>query len=731
MADGDRVGTTAKAAGRRVSGPVHAVPPPPVQPAVHERPPSRPFRAGPARAASAAAETQRESVGRQSAGSFLLKRDTALTIPFPYSGSINQPTVGGQGDAILQAGNWYAAASTDNGGSFRFISPYETFPAAPFSFSGGFCCDQRVTQDPTRDLVVWVLSYLPTGRGPTDTNGIRLAIAHGAADVGSNTWDVHDLTPADFGFSLGTWLDYPQVEVSANYLYLTANVFDTGNFFQIGTVIGRIPLAALSSNSPYTLDAFSTVQFADVSPVSGATTAMYFGSVTGTGTIGVVAWPETAIVPTRATVGGLAFTAGGQFSCPGPDGLDPGGRGLARMQTGWITPTELGFMWHSGQGFGRPYPFVRSVILNPATLAVIAEPDIWSNARAYLYPYVAVNARGHLGGQVSALGGDTMPAMNALIRDSLSPNVVTSGWELHEVGASTHGTAGRWGDYAGAVTHEKYPNTWLAGGHLQEGGSADGDSRPHNLWFMREQDDPGGPAFGTPTPTRTASATPGPPTSTRTPSPTATVTRTPSPTPIPVGGRGFTLQSGSGGIRLSWQPGQGQSGYVIARLGSLPAVLPLAGPLPADATGAQDLTGSLLGGTVCYVLVPTGVTPPVVSDLLCAAPNTHSAVGGPQVVSIRLNQSNTATLGWTAPAFGAPTGYLVYTLGDTLATPMLLSANATGASIPISGATCFLVLALTGTTATGTSDVVCAVPGAATRAASSPATIAPSTSRNS
>ncbi len=56
--------------------------------------------------------------------------------------------------------------------------------------------------------------------------------------------------------------------------------------------------------------------------------------------------------------------------------------------------------------------------------------------------------------------------------------------------ASTHGTAGRWGDYNGAMTHEKYPTTWLGGGHVQNGGSGNANAQPHNFWFMRERDAP-------------------------------------------------------------------------------------------------------------------------------------------------------------------------------------------------------------------------------------------------
>jgi hypothetical protein len=300
--------------------------------------------------------------------------------------------------------------------------------------------------------------------------------------------------------------------------------------------------------------------------------------------------------------------------------------------------------------------------------------------------------------------------MTVIIRDPFSPDLTSSGWELHAVGSSTHGTAGRWGDYSGTAAHETYPNTWIAGGHLQEGGSADMHARPHNLWFMREQDDPGGPPFGTPTPTRT----PASPTATPTRTPTATVTPTPSPTRAPVGGRGLTLQAGPDGIRLTWLPGQGQTGYVVYRHSAVPAVLPVLGPLPAEATTFLDPTARFLSGAVCYVLIPTGVDPPVISDVLCVVRNTRSPIGGPQQVAIRLDQSSTATLTWSGPLFGGQTGYQLFPLGDTPTAPLLLPGSATSASVAMNGPTCYLLIVLSGTTAIGTGDIVCGIPGAAT-----------------
>ncbi|HEX3530599.1 MAG TPA: hypothetical protein VH988_26350, partial [Thermoanaerobaculia bacterium] len=283
----------------------------------------------------------------------------------------------------------------------------------------------------------------------------------------------------------------------ANDLYFTTNIFSgTGAFY--GALVVRMPLAQLDAGSPLTVSSYLTTTFGSIMAVPGAAaegsrpgrTTMYFASIYSSTSLKVLSWPEASPSPTVSDVTGLATTNGSSSSiCTGPDGLNPCARANARSQTGWITDTELGIMWTSAQnGAARPYPYTRVAILNPSTLAVISQPDIYSTTSAWLYPAVSVNERGHLGGVIDNLGGNTLPTLRALIRDDLSPDPVTSGWETYAVATSTNGTSGRWGDYNGTMPHEKYPRTWLAVGHVQNGNSADSGSQTHNFWFGRERD---------------------------------------------------------------------------------------------------------------------------------------------------------------------------------------------------------------------------------------------------
>jgi len=430
-------------------------------------------------------------------GSLVLLRDSTMA-PGGFVSNVNEPNVGSQGDGIFTTHNWYSEVSTNNGGSFSFISPFSTFPSSPAAFSAGFCCDQRVAQDSSRNLVFWLLQYIKNGTTSTSTNGIRLAVAHGQAGLASNSWSYYDFTPAMFGLPAGTWFDFPHLQASASFLYFTTNIFTTTSDSYYGALVVRVSLAQLDSGAAVTPNFLAVVgSYGSIAPVNGAAaegsrpgkTTMYFASVDSSTSIRVLTWPEATTTIAVSSVSGLATSTFSTFVCPGPDGLDPCTRANVRVQTGWITNTELGFMWNSAQsGAARPYPYVRTVILNPSTLAVISQPDIFSATNAWLYPALSVNERGHLAGTLDHLGGNIFPTMTALVRDDFSADPVTSGWEVYTVAASNSGSAGRYGDYNGTTPHEKYPTTWLAAGHVQIGGSGNGNSVTHNYWFGRERD---------------------------------------------------------------------------------------------------------------------------------------------------------------------------------------------------------------------------------------------------
>lgn len=502
----EKMGTVEGLPSHRVRGPLYAQAPPPPPgegpEELEEEQPGAPviedaFTIPSEQTATTESATPVEG---EAPGTFTILRNSAVTPNNGFISSVNEPSVGSQGDGIFTTFNWYAAISTNNGSSVSYVSPFTTFPNSPSAFSAGFCCDQRAAQDSSRNLVFWFLQYIKTGSTSTSTNGVRLALAHGQAGLAANSWTYYDFTPANFSLPAGTWLDFPHMQVSANYLYFTSNIFNTAGDSYFGALIARLPLSQLDSGSPLTFNFFTVVgSYGSIMPVNGASaegtrpgrTTMYFAAVNSTTSIKVLTWPESSTTITISTVSGLASSGSSGFTCPGPGGLDPCTRASLRMQTGWITDSELGLMWNSSQnGASRPYPYIRAAILNPTTLAVLSQPDIYNTTNAWLYPAISVNERGHLGGTADFLGGNQLPSIGALIRDDFSPDLTTTGWEAYSIAIGTAGTSGRYGDYNGAMPHEKYPKTWLAVGHRQVGGSADSNSVTHNYWFSRERDNP-------------------------------------------------------------------------------------------------------------------------------------------------------------------------------------------------------------------------------------------------
>jgi hypothetical protein len=184
--------------------------------------------------------------------------------------------------------------------------------------------------------------------------------------------------------------------------------------------------------------------------------------------------------------------------------------------------------------------------------------------------------------------------------------------------------------------------------------------------------------------------------------------------PAAIGGRSLALgTTAAGGVEMAWTVGTAQSSYAIARIAGGTTVLPWF--LPAAAT--QHVDAAPLSGQInCYTALPLGASGLLaLSDLLCSAPGTGSASGGPSTAHIQLDQSNMATLTWSPPM--GQTGYqvVVIPLDGTPRSSFSLTASAMRTMHDTGGRpTCYVIVAMSGAAATGYSDALCAVPGIST-----------------
>ena len=89
--------------------------------------------------------------------------------------TVGEPSLANNGAQIYYSGNWYAARSLDDGASWAYVNPFTTFPSA----DGGFCCDQTLIYDPTRDITIWLLQYIRQN----NTNTLRVVVKKGTGGI--------------------------------------------------------------------------------------------------------------------------------------------------------------------------------------------------------------------------------------------------------------------------------------------------------------------------------------------------------------------------------------------------------------------------------------------------------------------------------------------------------------------------------------------------------------------
>jgi hypothetical protein len=383
----------------------------------------------------------------------------------------DEPTAASSGDEIFVTGNVYASRSSDGGSTWSFVNPFTTFPAT----EGGFCCDQVVVHERSRDLWVWLLQYKT---GPTRTNIARLAVASGKPQG----WVFFDFAPSgvDQEWATDTMFDYPHMATSDNHLYFSFNVFKLNPEQLVAAVVFKIALDGLANKDlTGAVEVFRESRFGSLCLTGGATTDMFFGSHHGVGPLHVFRWPDaagSAISDFDAMPS--AWNGRGGFRAPGPRGewldkLD------SRITGAWTVGDEAGFLWSAQPRTGRPQPYVKGVVVDTNTRTVVAEPDIFSGDFAWAYPATYPNARGQVGLSIAFGGGAFNPSHAVGFLDGHQwavPFVQTK--------AGTDAPTNQvWGDYLSVAPHNPDDESWVASGFTLQGGNALEDLEPRYVEF--------------------------------------------------------------------------------------------------------------------------------------------------------------------------------------------------------------------------------------------------------
>jgi len=389
---------------------------------------------------------------------------------------VGEPSVANNGKWIFLSGNWYASLSLDNGVTWSYVDPYTTFPAA----SGGFCCDQVVLYDPSRDLLFWLLQYV----NDANRNTLRLATARGS-NLASNSWYWYDFTPDGVNSSwTKQWFDYPDLALSNNYLYITSNMFMINGGWTRSVVL-RLSLDQLAAGAGLNYNYYESTTHGSLKCTQGARDIMYFGAHNSLSSVRVFSWPEATTSVSWNDVNISSWSDATRVA-PGPDGRDWCGRADGRITGGWVANGVIGFMWSAAQTPpSRPFPYVKVVRIREATKTLIDQPDIWSVTSAWIYPSVCPNDRGHVGLSIFYGGGSLYPSHAVGIWDDYS-----TGWTTFTTRTGTHGpNTNKWGDYIACRRHAPDGLTWIATGFTEQGGTVGGNIEPRFIHFGRRRDE--------------------------------------------------------------------------------------------------------------------------------------------------------------------------------------------------------------------------------------------------
>jgi len=436
---------------------------------------------------AALAATPKAGAPTAAPGTFTLFTNTSLgaTIKANTSGATGEPTLANSGAIVFATGNWWAAISSDGGQTFSFVNPFTQFPA---SF-GGFCCDQMVVYDPSRDIFIWTLQYIASGAAGAGQNLFRVAVARPSDAVQGNWWFY------DFTSAVNTEWDFPGLCLSNDYVYYFTNRGTYNSGFVNDSWLFRLPLDPLSTAAAFGYNFFdfgaSGVGNLSWRCANGARDVLYFAAHNSTSQVRIMRWAENSGSISWDDVNLSVAWPNAVRACPTPDGRDWCGFDDGRIKAGWVGRNQIGFMWNASAGSGFAVPYVEAMRAVESTRAYQDRPLIWNSTIAFQYPAAAVNARGDVGIVVHGSSSTIYPSFWVGIDDDVSRDAGFGppGWEVAFVRQGTQGpNSNRWGDYFSVQPSMPGGLGWTATGTTMQGCGGVGCKETRYELFGRERD---------------------------------------------------------------------------------------------------------------------------------------------------------------------------------------------------------------------------------------------------
>jgi hypothetical protein len=424
-----------------------------------------------------------------SADEVVLTTNTELAGPAinRTASNVGEPSCAMNRDVVLYTGNWYAAVSTDGGKSFKFIDPARSFPDP--NPNSQFCCDQVAQYIAKIDTFVWLLQY-----GPDSGDNIqRLAFAK-TADVAQGRWTAFDITTESLGVQ-GAFLDFPDLAVGENCLYVTTNIFGPGA--QFGSAVVRIPFSGIESGE-IAAQHFVSTELQSFRVAQNCGTTAFFASHQDTSTLAVFSWGEADDAPLRKSVGVARWIGGNGYISR----IDSnGGRWLdradPRMTGATLTSKELWFAWSVDRGSNqRKRPFIQIARLERTNLTLIDNLNIFDADSATCYCALATNANDEIGCSYMIGGGPRFPTHVVGILTGSRKDVIVAASDRGPL--PDQGGKMEWGDYL--TVRPVFPDGKLfaATGYTMKGPGqgTNRDVTPRFVVFGRKSDTGAAPPIG-------------------------------------------------------------------------------------------------------------------------------------------------------------------------------------------------------------------------------------------
>jgi hypothetical protein len=411
----------------------------------------------------------------------VLVTNTELTAPTTQqrASNVGEPSAAIKDQVVFYTGNWFAAMSSDGGKSFNFVDPATAFSNADPP-SSNFCCDQVVQYIEQIDTFVWLMQYGPE----TGDNIQRLAFAS-TSDVVQGRWRLFDITTQILNVG-GAFMDFPDLAVGANSLYVTTNIFATGN--QVGSAVIRIPLSEIKSGE-VTAEPFVSMDLQSLRVAQNCGTTAFFAAHKDTSTLSVFSWDEAKSVPVSQAVGVARWIGGNGYQSRTPDGRRWLDRADPRITGATLASNELWFAWSVDRGSNqRPKPFVQIARIDSSNLTLVENLNIFDADSAICYAALGTNANNEVGASYMIGGGTRFPSHVVGILTGTRKDVVVAAGDRGPLDPQTG--KGEWGDYL--TVRRVFPdqNLFAATGYTMKG-SGDGsnqDATPRFVVFGRASD---------------------------------------------------------------------------------------------------------------------------------------------------------------------------------------------------------------------------------------------------